>query len=683
MVEQDGILNVSAGQIVTGETVTDGNTQIVLSGGKVYDTLISGGNQIISSGGFVSNVTLDGGDWTVNDIRQGSQTILSGGSAFDTHISLGYQTVSDGAITSGTSIFFLGSQTILSGGREENVTIYDTGFQYVSSGGVVENVTISGQGWQSVYSGGVVSNAIINSAGRLLIDNGGYVNNMVVNGGGIDIDGTVSNAVINSGGYVGFGLDGKAEGEFKLNPGGSAMITTSNGGVINLVGNENSGLTIIGEPPLVNWEGNSASVTTKITDFSGNDSIEIDYYETETGKISNIVCPDDDHITITIDNGFSLTLNIVGIKQTGYSFSQDDYGALYLTVCFLSGTEIRIKDGVANIETLQAGDLITTYDWVKNKYVERKVTWAGHKHCRVNKYLPDDVAGYPVRILKGAISENIPHKDLLITAEHCLFFEDKFIPVRMLVNGSTIYYDYSITSYDYYHIETDQHAVIIADGMFTESYLDTGNRHVFNHHHKVIETSLQNPKDWKIDAAAPLAVAREVVEPLYNQFNERAQSLNADYKGRSVQRVNDSDLHLVTDQGQIIRQKRVVGEWVTFIVPSTVKHVWINSRHNRLCDVIGPFVDNRHFLGVCVGEIMICINGKNEFLNILREEENLEGWHAKQKQAGRWTTGKALLPIKSKNIDDNPVLYISLQILAGGPYLEYVTEDEDKANLVG
>lgn len=253
----------------------------------------------------------------------------------------------------------------------------------------------------------------------------------------------------------------------------------------------------------------------------------------------------------------------------------------------------------------------------------------------------------------------------------------------MLVNGLTIYYDYSITSYEYYHIETQDHAVIIADGARTESYLDTGNRHAFNHDQKVIETSFQSAKNWTIDAAALLVVARDVVEPLYNKLNKRAQRLKVDYKGRSVQLVNDSDLHLVTDQGQVIRNKRVSGKWVTFMVPSTVESVWINSRRSRLCDVIGPFVDNRHFLGVLVGEVMIFANNKNEFLNVLREEKELEGWHAKEKQAGRWTKGKALLPIKSRHLVDNSVIYVSLQILSEGPYVELVTEDESEGALVG
>ncbi|PHY94849.1 hypothetical protein CSR02_04105, partial [Acetobacter pomorum] len=102
------------------------------------------------------------------------------------------------------------------------------------------------------------------------------------------------------------------------------------------------------------------------------------------------------------------------------------------------------------------------------------VIWVGKAHATVRPELTDDEAGWPVRILKDAIADGVPYKDMLITAEHCMFFKGKLVPVRMLVNGVSIFYDKSITSYDYYHVETEQHSVITADGMLTESYLDTG-----------------------------------------------------------------------------------------------------------------------------------------------------------------------------------------------------------------
>ncbi|WP_367160790.1 Hint domain-containing protein [Kozakia baliensis] len=53
-----------------------------------------------------------------------------------------------------------------------------------------------------------------------------------------------------------------------------------------------------------------------------------------------------------------------------------------------------------------------------------------------------------------------------------MYFDGRFIPARMLVNGGSIAYDHSFSRYDYYHIETADHSVIFAESMPTESYLD-------------------------------------------------------------------------------------------------------------------------------------------------------------------------------------------------------------------
>lgn len=690
----NGTQEAIAGNIIS--TNIQLGSQIVYNSATVRNTSVTSGTQTVSGGQVTSTNLVNGsqniykGNVTSTNITSGIQ-IVSGGNVISTNIINGSQLTYSGGSVNQTTITS-GAQIIVSGAFVENTSIFNGAVQSINSGAIVSHTTllgshnISGAGYttsQLIFPGGIASSTLIDG-GYQRIYSGAIANDTTVHNGTIyALDGaTVGNLTLNSGGFLDVFTDTKIQGVVMLNQGGSAQIQTSNGGAINLVGDDNGGLTIIGDPSILNTD-NNVSVTTQIQGFSGvdakdSDAISLQYNGLQNSKLSNVTFPDNDHITITMDNGFSLTLNIVGIKQTGYSIQSPSDGAsgLVLTVCFLSGTQIKTQLGVKNIEELQAGDFVTTYDWAQKKYVEREVTWVGKKYCRVNKSLPDDMAGYPVRIVKDAIAKNIPYKDLLVTAEHCLFFEDKFIPARMLVNGSTIYYDYSITSYEYYHLETQDHAVIIADGVRTESYLDTGNRHAFNRDQKVIETSFQSAKDWVVDAAAPLVVARDVVEPLHHELNQRAKELGAYYKGRHVQLVNDSDLHLVTDQGQVIRNKRVSGKWVTFMVPSTVGSVWINSNRSRLCDVIGPFVDNRHFLGVLVGEVMVFADNKNEFLNILREEEELEGWHAKQKQAGRWTTGKALLPIKSKHLVDNSVIYISLQILSEGPYVELVTEEE-------
>lgn len=156
--------------------------------------------------------------------------------------------------------------------------------------------------------------------------------------------------------------------------------------------------------------------------------------------------------------------------------------------------------GTKAVEDLSVGDEIIAY--VDGVATPRRVIWAGQAHCTVRPGLPDDQAGYPVRILKDAIADGVPFKDMLITAEHCLFFDGKFVPARMLVNGRSIFFDKSITSYDYYHIETEEHSVIMADGMLTESYLDTGNRRSFSQKGKVLSIGGNRNLTWD-DAAVP------------------------------------------------------------------------------------------------------------------------------------------------------------------------------------
>ncbi|ATI12916.1 hypothetical protein CPF11_11035 [Acetobacter pomorum] len=206
----------------------------------------------------------------------------------------------------------------------------------------------------------------------------------------------------------------------------------------------------------------------------------------------------------------------------GSGLSSNSDNTMVIT-CFLSCSMIRTPEGDVAVEDIQIGDEVLAFDWKNNKEVTRPVVWVGKAHAVVRPGLPDDEAGYPVRVLKDAIADGVPYKDMLITAEHCLFFEDRFVPVRMLVNGVSIFYDKSITSYDYYHVETEQHSVIQADGMLTESYLDTGNRSSFRQTGTVV-TLRGAVQSWEKNAGAPLGVERSFVEPLFQKLEARTRA---------------------------------------------------------------------------------------------------------------------------------------------------------------
>ncbi|MCI1530464.1 MAG: Hint domain-containing protein [Acetobacter sp.] len=344
-------------------------------------------------------------------------------------------------------------------------------------------------------------------------------------------------------------------------------------------------------------------------------------------------------------------------------------GNTYIGACFLAGSMIRTTAGEVAVEALRIGDEVIAFDWQNKKDIVRPVVWVGKTHVTARHDLPDDEAGWPVRILKNAIAENIPHKDMLITAEHCLFFKDRFVPARMLVNGVSVFYDKSISSYDYYHVETEQHSVITADGMLTESYLDTGNRSTFRQEGKVALLHGM-VKSWEDDAGAPLEIERSFVEPLYRTIEARQDLVSTGQAAvQAIELINDPDLHLVTETGAIIHPMRRTSDNYSFMLPSDIQSVRLVSRASRPADVIGPFVDDRRYMGIAIGNIQL-FSGRETFdITSHLQTEKPEGWHADMGWEGvAWTNGNATL-LLGEHLKRGRMGVLSVTVKAAGPYL--------------
>ncbi|WP_349291863.1 Hint domain-containing protein [Gluconobacter sp. Dm-62] len=384
-------------------------------------------------------------------------------------------------------------------------------------------------------------------------------------------------------------------------------------------------------------------------------------------------------ITVEDQSGKTLTTLHTAKKSDGSYYNSSDFsssadGQNAVLVCFLSGSLINTPYGTKAVEELNIDDEIIAY--VDGVTIPRRVTWAGQAHCNVRSHLPDDEAGYPVRILKDAISDGVPFKDMLITAEHCLFFDGKFVPARMLVNGRSIFFDKSITSYDYYHLETEDHSVIMADGMLTESYLDTGNRHAFTQKGNVVSIGGSRNLTWD-DAAAPLGVNREFVEPLSCRIEARASAAGIAQKDAAPELTEDANLHLITDTGAFVRPAREHNGHVIFMIPTGVQSVRIASHASRPSDVIGPFVDDRRYFGVAVGEITMFEAGKSHAITAHLTDTELNGWNTLEWEDTRWTSGNGLLPLGERH--PNSVALLTIQIKKTGPYLLSDTISETSA----
>ncbi|MCC6105474.1 Hint domain-containing protein [Acetobacter sp.] len=470
---------------------------------------------------------------------------------------------------------------------------------------------------------------------------------------------------------------------------GAALASVLEGGTVNF-GAGGGTLILNGGGTAISLLASGTLSATTINNYDpSQDTIEL---QDTTGAVASYTITDGSSsskvITLLNDSGETVAeyaVNLadgVTLPSGDYSTSSTDAASnplqitysddnTYITACFLTGTLIRTPDGNIAVEDIKIGDQIVTWDWKNNQDITRPVVWVGKAETIARPDLPVDEAGYPVRVLKNAVADGVPSRDMLITPEHCLFFENKFIPVRMLVNGASIFYDTSVPSYTYYHVETEQHAVIIADGMLTESYLDTGNRRAFRQAGNVAGLRSNGMQNWAEHADAPLCVDRAFVEPLFRALKARHDHANTNrpYMEHAVL-TDDPDLHLVTETGVQIRPVRHTGQTYSFMLPPATRSVRIVSRASRPADVIGPFVDDRRHLGVAVGAISCLTAKKMHALTAHFQENKPAGWH-REAEAGTpecvWTNGNAVLPLGDLLANDAMAL-LSLTIHAAGPY---------------
>ncbi|WP_395495906.1 Hint domain-containing protein [Acetobacter sp. KSO5] len=588
--------------------------------------LESAGASTISAA-YVANLTNDGTIKVVD--TSGTGMTSNWGNGTGTFSNNGTFSIDDSAATSGstTNLNFLGINN--SGALTLAIPAASTAITTVGSGGFTNSGTWS-----------------INSAsgGNIQIIGGtsAYTNTGTINVSDANLN--IANALTGTNGTV--NLSNGADVTLGGNSSGA-------GQTFNFSGSDNT-LNVT----------NGTTFTGVIRGFSQGDQLDLNVagtpsYDSTTGIL-----------TITTSGGKVYTYDI-GAGYTG-SFANTVGGVVTYsgsTPCFLAGSMIRTSQGEVSVENLQVGDEVVTFDWKKDQYVSRSVAWVGKASATVRSHLPDDEAGWPVRILKDAIAEGVPYKDMLVTSEHCLFFEGNFVPARMLVNGVSVFYDKSFTSYEYYHVETEQHSVIIADGMLTESYLDTGNRSSFRVEGKVVRLFGRNAS-WEDDAAAPLCVDRDFVEPLFRKIELRGNRVHAGHiPTETVELTPYPDVHLVTATGGRIRPIRTNGQHYSFMLPFGTESVRIVSRTCCPSDVIGPFVDDRRSLGIAVADIRLILGKRQHDISAHLQAEKPEGWYETESTECAWTNGNAVLPLGDHLLQEK-IGILSLTITAAGPYLQ-------------
>lgn len=167
---------------------------------------------------------------------------------------------------------------------------------------------------------------------------------------------------------------------------------------------------------------------------------------------------------VGIGTGMSVTVSALDVAI------MQDIGAP--VVCYGRGTRIKTVRGEVPVEELRTGEDVITADGET-----LSIVWIGRRRVDCRRH-PQPRNALPVRIRAHAFAPDAPRRDLIVSPRHAIYFEGSLIPARLLINGTTVE-QLDVATVDYFHVELPRHALLLAEGLAAESYLDCGDRNLF------------------------------------------------------------------------------------------------------------------------------------------------------------------------------------------------------------
>src|SRR3984957_42313 len=136
----------------------------------------------------------------------------------------------------------------------------------------------------------------------------------------------------------------------------------------------------------------------------------------------------------------------------------------------MSGTRVLTPSGEVAVETLKRSDMVMTTD---GRSVP--VTWVGLQ--TVSTRFADPLRILPIRIKAGALGDNVPSRDFLLSPDHAVLVDGALIQAGALVNGTSIVRETNVPQvFTYYHVEADYHSLILAENTPAETFVDNIDR---------------------------------------------------------------------------------------------------------------------------------------------------------------------------------------------------------------
>ncbi len=459
-VDGAGRLTGSEGLVATGFErffITSGDGDDTILSGQGDDRL-RGGAGADTIAGNAGNDRIDGDDAREQSIAGAGAgaDVVDAGAGDDSVFSFGGADTLEGDIGNDLAGVYrtvttdLGFTVDGAGALTSSEGLTATGFErFEISLGAGNDTIISGQA-NDVLFGGAGADIIAGNAGDDVI--WGQAGNDTLSGGdGNDtLDGGAGNDTLLGGAGDDLVLGGAGDDSIVATPGRDTIEGQAGNDVIDTGEDDDLVIWRVGDGNDVVAMG-SGSDTLDLEGWTGSDS---DFWSVSAGGAGAIYTYDDG-----AGNVFSLTTS--GVETV---------------TCFAEGTRILTQRGEVPVEQLRAGDLVVAPG---RGAPLKPVRWVGRTRLDIAHHR-DKRKVAPILIRAGALGGGTPARDLRVSPEHAFLLQGRLVPAHLLVNGSTIVQELWHRTMTYWHVELDEHGVLVAEGALAESYFDDGNRHLFD-----------------------------------------------------------------------------------------------------------------------------------------------------------------------------------------------------------
>jgi T5SS/PEP-CTERM-associated repeat protein len=625
------VSNTGSTNVDTGSSI-GGSGTIVINGGTLSDTtagfFVGGSNAVgsvlLESGSLVTGSASQFADISATGSGSAAATVTGGTWTSDGEIIVGdtgsgLLTINGGVVNAGTNSINVGNQATSTSAGTVSVSdgTLTAGLLTISnSAPATGTLIVNGLGSVALANLNVGAGGVVTMAGGNLSASGSVQSSGAIGGYGTlatALNNTATATATTSGSIL--DITGGVSGAGALDIDGGATL-----GVGGLILNSQSVAFNTGTAETLILGTPGTGFANAITGIAGSDRIEFNFGAgvTITGASTSgsIITVDTNSTTYQLTN-----VTFAAGSPTGLTFGTDGSNQYIQVLCFARNTRIATPSGEVPVEQLAVGDTVLTLDGKAEPIVwlgvGRVMVTPGHRS-----------AATPVIVRKGALADNVPHRDLRVTKGHALFIDDALIPVEFLVNHRSIIWDDRAREIEVYHIELARHGVLLADGAPAESYRDDGNRWLFHNVNAAWHLPPQPP-------CAPVLTGGPTVDAAWRRLLDRTGPR------KGVPLTDDADLHLLIDGVRIDSNWRDAKVQI-FELSAPRAAVHIVSRA-AVPQELGLARDARS-LGVALRRVVL--RQGTRFRKIeMTDAALIEGFHRfEPDDRMRWTDGDAVLP---------------------------------------